>query len=595
MTSGPVKPASLNPWMLLAVFVVAALTLIARAQLSAGPLLGDTDDAMRMVVVRDFLAGQGWHDLVQHRLDTPYGAEIHWSRLVDVPLGLLVLGFRPLFGSGAEMAAAYVWPLLLLAVLLWVSARLSLRLVGPEAVLPALILPVLNPAIAAEFVPGRIDHHNLVIILTLATAWTSIEALQRPRFALAAGLLAATSLAIATESIPAIAAAIVVFAMLWVVDPNRSTTTRLFGLAFAAATLLHLAIARPPGRWLEAACDMISPVYAGGALVVGVVFTLVSLLRGPRSPWLRLLLLGGLGLGGLAGLLAIYPQCLGGPYAALDPWLLANWIDRIAEAKPWHVSVIDLPGYSIAVALPVLLALPLLVARLLYARHDRDEWLVLLAFLLFVTLVMLAQVRGVRLAAMLAVPPAAWLIVTIRHRYLANKRGGDALLLLVAWTVLSGVVLAPLVSFGVGLLPASSVAKVQEARASKLACLEPEAFIDLRGLPPERILTPIDLGAHMLLETPHAVVAAPYHRNQRGVRAVFDFLNLPIDQARDILEMRGIGLVVTCPAMPEMQGLATRAPDSFIELARQDLLPPWLREVSLPDSPLKVYAVLPRW
>src|ERR1700704_499688 len=49
-----------------------------------------TDDAMRLVEVRDFLAGQGWFDLTQYRLSPPDGVATHWSRLIDVPLAALV-------------------------------------------------------------------------------------------------------------------------------------------------------------------------------------------------------------------------------------------------------------------------------------------------------------------------------------------------------------------------------------------------------------------------------------------------------------------------------------------------------------------------
>ena len=46
----------------------------------------DTDSAMRLASVRDLLHGQAWFDTSQHRLNTPYGLSMHWSRLVDAPL-----------------------------------------------------------------------------------------------------------------------------------------------------------------------------------------------------------------------------------------------------------------------------------------------------------------------------------------------------------------------------------------------------------------------------------------------------------------------------------------------------------------------------
>lgn len=45
--------------------------------------LPDTDDNLRIMQVRALLAGQGWFDLRQYRLDPPLGANIHWSRLVE--------------------------------------------------------------------------------------------------------------------------------------------------------------------------------------------------------------------------------------------------------------------------------------------------------------------------------------------------------------------------------------------------------------------------------------------------------------------------------------------------------------------------------
>jgi hypothetical protein len=121
----------------------------------------------------------------------------------------------------------------------------------------------------------------------------------------------------------------------------------------------------------------------------------------------------------------------------------------------------------------------------------------------------------------------------------------------------------------------------------------PAAFADLTGLPPERIMTPIDLGSHMLLYTPHSVVAAPYHRNEQGVLDAFRFFNGPIEAGRAILTSRGISLVVICPAMKEIRGLVDHAPDSFVTLYAEGKLPAWLHEVSAAGAPLKVYSVEP--
>src|SRR6185503_6098456 len=105
----PAEPAML----LLVVWLAVAATLLIHG-FAALPEGVSTDDAMRLVEVRDWLAGQDWFDLTQHRLSPPTGVAMHWSRLIDLPLAALILAGDGLFGRvGAERLALAVWPLLL--------------------------------------------------------------------------------------------------------------------------------------------------------------------------------------------------------------------------------------------------------------------------------------------------------------------------------------------------------------------------------------------------------------------------------------------------------------------------------------------------
>src|SRR5689334_15122540 len=85
-------------WVVLVWLGTALYLAYVRWGMILGFLLPDTDDNMRMMQVRDLLRGQGWFDLRQYRLDPPYGANIHWSRLVDLPIAGMILAFRPIFG-----------------------------------------------------------------------------------------------------------------------------------------------------------------------------------------------------------------------------------------------------------------------------------------------------------------------------------------------------------------------------------------------------------------------------------------------------------------------------------------------------------------
>src|ERR1700744_2028691 len=94
-----------------------AVTLVVRVALSLhdgnlGKTLGDTDDAMRLVLVRDLMAGRGWYDQWVGRLQPPVGPYMHWSGLVGAGLGAEAWVFRLVLSPpAAETATRLVWPL----------------------------------------------------------------------------------------------------------------------------------------------------------------------------------------------------------------------------------------------------------------------------------------------------------------------------------------------------------------------------------------------------------------------------------------------------------------------------------------------------
>src|SRR5258708_6574158 len=128
-SSVPAAAISANPKIMIALlWAVVACTL-------AVPVIKDgvfdamsTDDAMRLVEVRDLIAGQAWFDLAQHRLDPP-GTPMHWSRVIDAPLAALILMLRPLAGmEGAEAITLTLWPTLLFGAALILVAATARRI-----------------------------------------------------------------------------------------------------------------------------------------------------------------------------------------------------------------------------------------------------------------------------------------------------------------------------------------------------------------------------------------------------------------------------------------------------------------------------------
>jgi hypothetical protein len=164
----------------------------------------DSDDAMCMVQVRDLMAGQGWFDMIIHRIDPAQGLFIHWSRVVDVPLVLLIGIFR-LFANpeAAEGLARIAFPLMLQGGLYAGLAWCGGLLIGARGRVLAIALGFLSGPMFGQFQPGRIDHHAPQIALLVFVIGASLAALDgsRARFAALAGALTALSPAISIENL----------------------------------------------------------------------------------------------------------------------------------------------------------------------------------------------------------------------------------------------------------------------------------------------------------------------------------------------------------------------------------------------------------
>ena len=114
------------------------------------------------------------------------------------------LWFFGLFFDGAlaERLMRTAWPMLWLLPTMAGTAAIAWRLAGREAALIALLLAVVGLPAFHQFRPGRIDHHNVQIALSVlavaATVWSD-----RVRWAaVAAGAVTGLAMAIGLECLP---------------------------------------------------------------------------------------------------------------------------------------------------------------------------------------------------------------------------------------------------------------------------------------------------------------------------------------------------------------------------------------------------------
>jgi hypothetical protein len=489
--------------------------------------LPDTDDAMRLVQIRDWLGGQGWSDLTQHRLAG--GLPMHWTRLADLGPAGLIAALGPLLGRrGADVAAVIAWPLILFAAALFLIQRITRPIAGaPVAGVAAVIAAIAYPA-TTVFMPGRIDHHGLQLVLLLGSA----AALLGPatlRRGLVQGTLGAASLVVGLETAPLIGVLGLVAVVEWA-RGDEGARRRLGGLAIGAGGGLLVARATfAADAWAIGWCDGFTAEAWGTAMAMAGVLALLALAPARIGAGARI----GLVVAGLAGAGAYValaaPRCLS-PYGGVDPFLARVWLARVGEAR----SIQSAPPTT-SFAYLGLAAAGLVAGAWRLRREPTRGWVVLVLLQAVALAVACVQLRGAYPAALLAAPALAAAVTAARGRGTARLAG--------AWVASAGM-LYPLAASAVGTDP--------EPPAGGLACdLPPE----LARLAPGRVLAPIDLGPRILLETGHAIVAAPYHRNNAGNRAAFAAYADPA-RARAIIRAWSVRYVVACdPAWPRATGL----------------------------------------
>lgn len=590
---------------------LVAVALAARAVLLADivPLHSDADDAMRMVTATDLLNGQPWQDTTQYRDNVPAGAPMHWSRLVDAPIaGLMALARLAMPLPGATDLAAIAWPLLLLLGLLGLTL-VTYRQLRPEGdPLPAVALPLLSLVLVVEFMPGRVDHHNVQILLVLGLVASLLAARQRAGLGFVAGLVAATSLAVGFETLPLVMVAFIAIGLRWVVAGTPAVKAlRLFGLGFSIGIIGHFIAAVPAERMFDTVCDSLSAGPVVAALLGAAALLTASQVSVPQGAWaLRLLALAALGAAALGLGIAGQPACLAGPYGGASADYLSRMLPDISEAQPtWRRLVAD-PAAVIGIALgPVLGLCACLWLALRERGARRTGWLVLLGFLAVAVAVMALQIRGARLAAALAVLPAAAVIDMARARYLTRPGATGAALLIGAWLSFAGLIHyaaldalervlrrapAPMEAAA----PGNAAAEPMAATGASTACFLPQSYDRLAGLPPGRVMAALPIGAHVLRYSPHGVVSAGYHRNQAGYADAATFFLGGMEVARRVVEARGIDYVAFCAALPEVQGAGDPRPGSFTATYRAGESWTWLAPLSAPGDAVTVLRVLPR-
>ena len=554
--------------------------------------MSDPDDVLRLVQVRDLLAGQGWFDLVQHRINPPGGTLMHWSRLVDLPLAAVILLLTPLLESqGAEQVAMVAVPALTLLALVLIVGRLTALLAGRTAAIMACAGIVFQPILAVQLRPLRIDHHGWQIVCVLLALFLLLRYRDRigaAKGAALAGSALALGLSISLEVLALAAGFGLVCLLRWWADGDRASLPSFLG-SLAAASLAILLATRGFGD-LAAHCDQISPPYLLAMAVAGLGAWGVA--RAARlTPVVQLGLLALAGLAGLAAFLAAAPQCTTGPFSMLDPLVREYWYVNVVEGQPlWRG--------SFAVVAPAMLAALLalgVIVRQLRAGQDQAEratwreYLIVFAVALATGLLVL---RSNAFVSALALPALGLLGAALLERAVRAAsplaKFGHALLIV--------GVLVPVVPASVALaaLPQLGSAAAKAPTVSQSQCNLAQSAALLDELPAGVIFAPLDIGPYVLLSSRHAVVATAHHRAADAMHDVIAaFLAAP-DEAERIVRGHGAHYVLICHELAEARMYARRAPQGLAAGLAAGQVPQWLAPVDVGQPQgLALYRVTP--
>lgn len=558
--------------------------------------LVDTDSYMRLVRVRQLAETGGWFDggMIE-RSNAPFGSSLHWTRPVDLLILLGAWVATPFLGfeQALHVAGVALSPVLLVLVC-FATAWAAKPLAGPDVRYYAMIAVLAQVALVGYALPGRADHHILILLAFVSMYGSVLRVVLAPEIrsaAWAAGAWAAFGLWISTEFLVPVFLLLSVIGAMWVVEGRKEVARRGVDVAVGllAISVVAVLLEHSPASWLATEFDRISVVHVLVA-AVAVGFWLGAAFLSPDTPVRRTVY----AVLGTAAAVAIvygaYPRFFGGPMVDVDPELQRTWLPLLTEYQPYLVprGIADL-GRIIAYLGHALIACIVVGYVLVKRRWSRSSWAWILlgaGLAVFITL----GVRWVRFAPYAELLGVIGTMVLLAAALRRIEGAGEGLSQSIRRVlVTSGLLAGPILVGAVVMAAGGEVGEtVQEAGATQVDQCSIGALLaglndpDGLGDRPRTVLAHVDLGPILLYRTPHSVLATPYHRNAAGILDARRIMtSAPIDEARGLLAERGVEVIVPCGFASGPMGNEST---SLVAVLRGDVLPSWLVRRPLPGT-----------
>ena len=574
----------------LVVMLVVGVSMLTKDVKGLSVGLGDTDDATRLVMVRNLIHGAGWYDQLFTRLQPPQGVYMHWSRLVDGGLFLTNRAFA-LFTSDAqaETLMRMIWPLLWIFPAALATLAVARRFGGGAAVFAAALVLFTDGMLYAQFHPGRIDHHDVQITFCMIALAGAVQTGSRRVGPMIAGIATALGLAVGLE---ALAFNIIIgasFGLRMIFDPREGKKVQVYGATVAATSIAAFLIQTPPTRWGVAVCDAMGVNTVAGLGLAGVGLVLAVWATQGRDWRWRLVAAGLVGAVAVGAFLWIDPNCLHGPFAEVDPRIRPFWLNNVQEVLPVQRIWRNKPAEAVEMVASFLMAAAAW-GWLGFRREFRESlaW-PLMGVLLGAAIVSgLVAVRMENYAQWFAAPLVAAAAADIAYRF-----GKNAMLI----TAVVAIALSPIVIATAGTYGYERIVPPKPAKkGAGDHCFRASSYVALAKLRPVGVtLTDIDLGPFVVAHTPHSALSGPYHRLGPGIMASRNVLIAPADSPLTAQAARDAGatFILDCKAHAGNADRSGLSKDSLQARLDAGKPPAWLKRETPETEPVQVFRILP--
>lgn len=552
--------------------------------------LRDPDDYMRMTRVFDLLDGSGAPSYSAPRLG-PQGSEIGWSRLADAPLAAVQRGLEIFMDRiPAAMWTATVVPALALLALVfaafWYAGPLAPGQRGRAIFIFFALL--CSWGILRQFFPGRVDHHMWQILLTVFAFGALVRtyfAPERLRYPVMAGLAFGAGLAIGADILPGLTFGTAMLGLFWLA---RGRDYERAGFAYGGgvsgmALACHLLLS-DQGRFFVPSCDSLSVAWLGLAAAILLFWALAhSLPPEFKAGWKGRFFTGlAVAVPLLAALYLFFPACFHDPYMIGDPLVREIWLSAVREARSLPALYDASPNAALFFIVPVFLAL----AGALWALAEKRDCVLWSGLALAVAgglALNFYQVRTIDYAQAVALGPLVFLLASAGER-LAVFAGG--------FTLSRRQRLAAAAAFFALCLAFTVFAALnkqdhpQAESGAQRACDIRAAAKALDQLPGSLMIAAyIDEGSALLFYTSHKVLAAPYHRNEAGIRAAYEIMTAPdATAARRAFGQSGGEVLLLCGRRENFWLRHNAPPGGFAAQLLAGEIPPWLAPVGMAEE-----------